>query len=157
MIDTHFFYRPPALDPFAFKAFIADVRRLIAAAPANIELRGREGFGKPEVSVHRVALNGDASCGAEHEPLILEQTYTLRPPSRMREGVFFDFCKTNGKSYDLVVVAVLYAFLYHFPSCKFVSDSSQDELKPGFDLFFAACNPHGEIKSLFHRPIKDRD
>lgn len=157
MIDTHYFVRPPVLDPTAFVSFSAEVRRLIDAAEKTVAIRGAEGTGKPEANERRIALNGDASKGLEHEPLIIEQTYTIRPPSRLRDGVFNDFCKTNGKPYDTLVVAVLYAFIHRFPTVKFVSDSKLEELKPGFDLFFSTCELRGDMQKLFSRPVAEKE
>ena len=74
----------------------------------------------------------------------------------LRGDFFFDFCKTHGKPYDLIVVATLYCFLHHFPTCKFCSDSTLDELKPGFDFFFRVCEPSGDLDTLFERPIADK-
>lgn len=155
MIDTHYLYRPPALDANTFRAFAADVDKLLRAAQADVFLAGEDGTGKPEVDDYRIAFNGDGSVGADHEPLIIEQTFTGR--RRPNEEECFSFVKTQGKPYDKVVVAVLYAFLYHFPSCKFVTDSKQDELKPGFDLFFRVCEPRGDLDRLFKRPVADRE
>src|SRR5205823_5924443 len=117
------------------------------AVPENVA-RGKDGTGEPEVTARLVAFNGDASQGLEHEPLIIEQTYTLRPPSRMRDGVFFDFCETNGKPYDILVAAALYALVHHFPTCRFASDSKEEELRPGFDLFGSVCKPSGDLGKL---------
>jgi hypothetical protein len=156
MINTHYFVRPPILDPTAFAAFAADVRKVMDATPSGVVLCGRDAIGLPHVTSAVVAFNGDRTNGLDHEPFVVEQTYTLRPPSRMRDGVFFDFCKTHGKPYDLVVVACLYAFIRRFPNCKFTSDSNLEELKPGFDLFFNTCNPTGDLQRLYSRPVEDK-
>ena len=156
MIDTHYMYRPPVLDADTFAVFIADCRKLLAALPVEVVLRSEQGVGKPTVSNRRIGFNGDRERGLEHEPLVIEQTYTRSPQDRMRNGVFFDFCKTNGKPYDIIVVAILYAFIHRLPTCKFVSDSKLAELKPGFDLFFNTCRPSGDLDALFNRPIVDR-
>lgn len=152
MIDTHYMYRPAVLDPHHFADFALDVQRILDASPPEIAIRGEAGVDSPEISPTRIALNGDRSAGLEHEPLIIEQTYTRRPPNRMRGDRFFDFCKTNGKPYDRVVVAILYALAHRFPSCTIASDSSLEELKGGFDLFCRACMPSGDIQELFRRP-----
>lgn len=154
MIDTHYIYRPKILDSGEFRDFVSDVRAIVAQKPSTLRLCGMDGLSDPVITEGVVVLNGDRRRGLEHETLVIEQTATL---SRERDGVHFEFCKTNGKPYDVVVVAVLYAFLQHFPQCKFVSDSKIDELKPGFDLFFNACQPRAEVGRLYHRPVDERD
>jgi hypothetical protein len=71
---------------------------------------------------------------------------------RLRDGVGFAFVKTNGKPYDVVVVAVLYAMIDRFPEVKFRTDSKADELRAGFDLYVSACANEGS-DLLFALPI----
>lgn len=157
MINTHYMYRPPLLDADRFAAFATDVAAILRHAPEFVAVRWEDGTGAPEVSADRIALNGDRSRGEDHEALVIEQTYTRRPPSRARDGVHFDFCKTHGKPYDIVVVAVMYAFIYRFPECRFTSDSTVEELRPGFELFVRACRPSAVLSDLLQRPLADRD
>lgn len=156
MIDTRYMYRPPSLDAETFRRLVGDVQKLVHAAPDGVQIRGVDGFGVPTVMTKAIALNGDAAIGAHCEPLIIERDFTLKPPSRMKGSEFFDFCKTNGKPYDLLVVAVLYAFINRFPTCRFISDSTLAELKPGFDLFFEVCAPSADVQRLYERPVADR-
>ena len=121
---THYFSRPPVLDPARFETFVMDVRRLLAALPSDITIMGCDGTGEPEINAAIIAFNGDAAQQLDHESFIMQQTYTLRPPSRMMGGMFHDFCKTAGKPYDLLVVAVLYAFVHRFPECEFATDAT---------------------------------
>ena len=153
---THYYGRAPVLDAAKFSAFVVDVRNLLAALPPNITIRGREGIGEPEINPSLVAFNGDAAIGAPHEALIIEKRYTLRPPSRMRDGVFFDFCKTSGKPYDLMVVATLYAFSHRFSECHFSTDATAEQLHEGFEFFKRVIEPSGDTAILFERPL-DKD
>lgn len=155
MIDSHYMYRPPVLDAETFAAFVADAEKLLRDARAEVYLAGEDGTGKPELDDYRIAFNGDGSVGLDCEPLVIEQTFTGR--RRPGEQECFSFVKTNGKPYDVAVVAVLYNFIYHFPACKFLTDSEQAELKPGFDLFFRVCGPTGDLDRLFRQPHDDRD
>jgi hypothetical protein len=153
MVDTHYFYRPETLDGDSFGRFVDDVKRLISAAPGD-PVRGEDGVGRPEASEQRVAFNGDAAHGLEHEPFVIERIFRR---GRTRGAACFDFCKTNGKPYDLLVVASLYAFLHRFPGVKFVSDSTLEELRPGFDYFTRIVAPGARAQTLFARPLQDRE
>ena len=153
---THYYRRPPFLDAAKFSAFVVDVRNLLDALPPNITIRGREGIGEPEVNPAVVAFNGDAAIGAQHEAFIVEKRHPLRPPSRMREAVFFDFCKTSGKPYNLMVVATLYAFSHRFPECRFSTDATADQLHDGFEFYKRVIEPSGDMAILFEQSlIKD--
>jgi hypothetical protein len=145
-------FRPPELEKVRFAAFVSDVRLLLAAVPSSVKICGEKGAGAPEASEDRVAFNGEKSLALDHEPLVVERVYSRRPPSRMRGGEFFDFCKTAGKPYDLLVVAALYAFAYRFPSCRIASDSSLDELRAGFEFFCSVCKPEADLAELFSCP-----
>jgi hypothetical protein len=150
VIDTHYVYRPKALDAGRFRLFVADVRSVMEARPAKLSLCGFAGEGEPLVDDDQIVFNGDARLGAHCEPLVIQRVDTH---SRERDGEHFTFCKTNGKPYDAIVVAVLYALIHRFPNVRFVSDSKLDELKDGFDLFFHACRPDGNLQTLYRRPV----
>jgi len=151
---THYFSRPPVLHRAKFSAFVVDVRNMMAALPPEIVIKGRDGFGEPEVDSGAVAFNGDAAQRTDHESLIIEQTYTLRPPSRMRDGAFHDFCKAAGKPYDVLVVATLYTLIHRFPQCSFTTDAGEDELRDGFDLFTRVVKTGDDADALFVRPLR---
>src|SRR4051794_1110807 len=98
MVDTHYIYRPHVLSAAPFPASTSDVSRLLAAAPAGLLVRGFDGIGDPIVTDSKVVLNGDATTGLDLEPLIVERVFA----GRLRDGVGFSFCKTNGKPYDIL-------------------------------------------------------
>ena len=52
-----------------------------------------------------------------------------------REGLTWNFCKTNGKPYDAVVTAVLILAKYTFPDISISSDGSWEKWEDGRDLF----------------------
>lgn len=138
MIDTHYCYRPPVLDAETFRSFSRDVAKLVAAAARpRVNARGFDGTGEPIITDDRIVLNGDAEAGQEHEPLVIERVFQ----GRVRDRLGFFFCKTNGKPYDLLVVAALYAFVRWFPAARFRTDSRSAELADGFDLFRNAICP----------------
>lgn len=154
MKDTHYLYRGTSLDPVAFGWFVADVRRIVDAVSPKLVVCGPEGQGRPEMIAERVALNGSRDLGQDHEPLVIDRVYA----GHVRGGEGFTFCKTNGKPYDSVVVATLYAFVRRFPMARFTTDSTQDELREGFDLFRRALGSplDADMDRLFAHPIVNR-
>lgn len=150
MVDTHYFTRPPILDRESFEAFASDVRKLIVASPSDCVLCGPDGTGEPELTADYVAFNGSQERGKDHEPLVIERVFSGR---QRPNGVCFAFVETMGKPYDRYVVASLYAFIYRFPSCKFTSDSKENELQPGFDLFLNVCDPKCDALRLMREPL----
>ena len=147
MIDTHYIYRPETLPRGSFGLFINDVEKIVRIASSKTRLRGFDGTGDPVIGPASVVLNGDASTGDEHEPLVVEREFA----GRLREGVGFAFCKTNGKPYDAAVVAVLYALIHRMPEARFTTDSGRDELVAGFDLFSRVVTDAD--RSLLDRPL----
>lgn len=152
MIDTHYCYRPPVFDAEAFRSLSHDVARLAEAVRSRVRVRGFDGTGSPTITDEKVVLNGDAEAGLEHEPLVIERVFQ----GRLRKGVGFSFCKTNGKPYDVLVVAVLYALIWRFNDVKFVSDSNEAELEPGFALFHSVLAGDNASLRLFRKPLLDR-
>ncbi len=63
MIDSHYIYRPPALDAETFAAFVGDAEKVLRDAQSEVYLAGENGTGKPELDNYRVAFNGDGSMG----------------------------------------------------------------------------------------------
>lgn len=61
---THYWERPDRLDATTFKAFAADVRKLISAAESvGLRLAGPTGEGKPRATARFVEFNGAENCG----------------------------------------------------------------------------------------------
>ena len=151
-MDTHYYYRPRSLEPVRFARFAADVRKLLDTLPPGLVIRGPEGSGPPEVSEIRIAFNGDRSTGSHHEALVIEQEFRPRHGRRTGEDLDFEYCKTSAKPYDLLVVAVLYAFAYHFPDARFESDRKGQALMPGYRLFTEVCRPDLANRDLSNAP-----
>lgn len=92
------------------------------ATSRGIELGDLMGEGgEPEVNEKRVAFNGVGDDS--HESFVVTPDQTD-----------FEFCKTNYKPYDVVVVAVLVLFKHFFPEIKFSSDGDLSELAEGVAL-----------------------
>jgi len=93
------YWSHPDIDPTAWAAFTADVKRIILMAThAGIALAGPMGTGDPEVSDARISLNGSEERGGDFE------TFEVTT-----DGTEYDFCKTGLRPYDQVVCAILLA------------------------------------------------
>lgn len=74
---------------------LIDTRRIIQAAKVPLTRDGEDDTGiPPEITEKRIELNGDVNNS--HEPFVLKPYATE-----------FEFCKTAGKEYDIVVTAIL--------------------------------------------------
>ena len=88
--------------------------------------------GEPEVNEKRIAFNGIGDDSHESFVVTPEQTD-------------FEFCKTNYKPYDVVVVAVLVLYKYFFPEIRFSSDGDLGELQEGVELASEALGKNLEV------------
>ena len=77
-----------------------------AAEKVGISIKGPHGSGNPKLTNQHIALNGDASVKEDHESFVLTRQlyYGLNNPF-----LESDWCKTNNKPYDAVVVSILAA------------------------------------------------
>lgn len=80
------------------------------------QIKGGNGYGRPEIGNDRIIFNGDASKGENHETMCLE-----------RQNIGFQFCKTARKNYDRYVKAVLVVANYYAPGALTVSCDGDDE------------------------------
>jgi microcompartment protein CcmK/EutM len=125
---THYWERRSGVDHDAAK--FADFARVAAivvelATKRGIKIGDALGEGKPyEINGQRIALNG---VGAEsHESFVI-----ARGSSEFSGS---DFCKTNEKPYDVVVVAILVLYKHLFPDVVFSSDGDLADLQAGLAL-----------------------
>jgi hypothetical protein len=102
-----------------WKNFIADVKKVKAILPNNIELAYEYDCPdrKPVIDGKQVRFNGIGDDG--HETFLIEK-------KGVRDG--FAFCKTARKPYDLMVCAVLILFSHHI-GAKSASVSSDGDIK----------------------------
>ena len=111
---SHYFQQGSIPSQALFNNFTSHVSELIEMA-WDIEL-------DVSISTDFVDINW---VGAEsHENFIIN-----------REGLTWNFCKTNGKPYDAVVTAVLILARYTFPDFYLSSDGAWKEWEDGRDLF----------------------
>lgn len=132
---THYWYTPNELDAAKWKAFVADVEKILSAN-IDVPLAGPDGFGKPEVSHARVALNGRSP--KDYESFVIERT--LRTPVA-HNGLHFSFCKTAALPYDDVATAILIALKHHFgQEVSVSSDGGWDDWRAGEALYVKATD-----------------
>lgn len=152
---TRYWYRPPSMDAESFRDWASDCRRILETAtmPAGfrpeadethapnppVTLRGPDGTGEPLISDRVVALNGDATCGHEHEAFQVERDVASGRRRQDELGRIFEYCKTAGKPYDAVVHACLMALEQRFGALvKVEADHAAAQLTGGKRLFEAA-------------------
>lgn len=109
---THYFEYSEDLPAEKFAAFSHDVKRLFEATDILITGGWGEPGTSPEVTDFRVVFNGLEPDSHE--------TFALT-----RFGSGFNFCKTQQKPYDVMVVAVLTAAHHHFGSTISISSDGE--------------------------------
>ena len=134
---THYWYRPKELDAKRFELWRRDVFKLSARLPERSASAGGYYADKPV----RVEITDTADLvefnGAPYEELGHELFFMPRVlgPDDARQqdenGLYFQFCKTARKPYDLLVVAALVALHAYFPEITIASDGDGDEWADG--------------------------
>lgn len=126
---THYWYKDKTLHKRAFDRFSKDCRKIIdqiVSEDNGIELEDIETTGD------LVFFNGD------HETFVFERKTDhpdWAPPERKKEKKVFDFCKTEQKPYDVVVVACLVLAKHYFgDQVIFKSDGKPQEMEDGIKL-----------------------
>lgn len=95
---THYWEIKAVPTPFEWAHLMSATKKILAGAKkAGIVVRGGMGTGAPEVKVDGIWLNGDEQTGEDYE------TFNLEPQ------VDTNFCKTEHRPYDDVVVSILAA------------------------------------------------
>lgn len=121
---THYWERQTGEHDAAKFGEFARVAAIVVelATKRGVKIGDALGEGKPYViNEQKIALNG---VGAEsHESFVL---------TRVSSG--FEFCKTNEKPYDVVVVAILVLYKHFFPEVVFSSDGGLADLQAGLAL-----------------------
>jgi hypothetical protein len=113
---THYWYRPKTLNNFDH--FQKDVKTLFLEIPKDIKI---DWAGNSSV----VNFNGHGDLS--HETFYVPETIVAPP----QDELFFDFCKTANKPYDLLVVASLIVLKYYCPECKISSDGDAEDWEEG--------------------------
>ena len=126
---TNYWRAPRVLEKQAFIAFADDCRKICESLPVG--LAGASGEGKPEFGQDEICFNG-ISPNDDHEPFIINRKLVIIDPKHFcsqpdENGLYFDFCKTERKPYDLCVKCCLVLLKAYFPQVKISSDGGRDE------------------------------
>lgn len=131
MSHKHSIFRPNILNVAAFEEFSQDAALLHKKLPGDIVIRGALGREDPEFSIQAVRFNGDRSSNSHFESFRILRFCDYGPPNSMRRH----HCITDGKPYDLLVCAVLLAFLHHFPHAKVRTTGKVASWLPAVELY----------------------
>lgn len=136
---THYWYRPKELNRHQFAHWAEDVTKILASSH-GVQVRSGDGKGSPVASQEEVHLNGDGATGAAHESFFVPQSGQPESYSKPdSDGLYFEFCKTAHKPYDVLVVACLIRLKFRFPEVRIDSDGDEsdwaDDLKLCSQIF----------------------
>ena len=128
---THYYNRPRILPKAQFLSAAADLKKVLDHLQAQgLPLGGSDGSGTPDFTPTYIAFNGVGDDA--HETFYVPQVFTPHYPSQEphlvgRRKMWFDFCKTARKPYDVAAVAGLIVFKHHFGEKFLVSSDGDDE------------------------------
>jgi hypothetical protein len=140
---THYWYRPEELAQDRYRLLAADIRSMLSRLPEHstsagsyyadspLIIRGANGKGMPEITDTWIAFNGNDEQGQHlgHETMFFPRIYIPEAweGPYAEQGMYFQFCKTARKPYDLLVCATLLAAKFHFPMIGvYIDGDSQD-------------------------------
>lgn len=154
---TSYWRRPKKLPARRFKLAAEDCRRVVE------HLAREQGFGltddseegglpPPLFSPDEVRFNGVGEEG--HETFIILRQIEPDEWRRPERGLYFEFCKTARKPYDLAVCAALIVFARHFGE-KFRVDSDGADDDENWPVARAACQAVLGYGGDFRLPAAD--
>jgi hypothetical protein len=124
---THYWRNKTTISPEVWKDICRDAAKIIAASPVPLQWESDEKR-PPEIKADNakgggplIRFNGVDDDGHE--------TFLVEPGAKV-----FDFCKTNGKPYDIVVTAMLAMIASRWPDFRVTSDGVRMEWQEGLDL-----------------------
>lgn len=133
---THYWNIGRPLTNEEFDGLARDIKAIVEAS--DVAIAGWDGTGEPEYGEDsgygpRIALNGARPNG--HESFVIVSARAMRNP---RTG--FDFCKTRGDYYDVVVTASLLALRDRVAGTRLSSDGGPADWLAGQALAERALN-----------------
>ena len=146
---TNYFYAPIVMEEEKFKTLAEELQFAYAFAQGTnsssnngtnqdkfFSIHNWEGKGEPEFTSERIAFNGDESKGLDHETFSINRDNTKRAAAvGSRDGLVFEFCKTNRKPYDIMVQLSMLRLKHHFPETKISSDGDSSDWKNARALY----------------------
>lgn len=157
---SHYWYRVKVLEQEQYNKLAADVQFLLAHLPEHslsaggyyandpLKIEGAYGLPCPEITDQQIVFNGAGENEDEdlgHESFDFPRVFVPEKWDRIdrQTGMWFQFCKTARKPYDLLVCAVLLAAKHHFPAMKVKSDGSPRDWQPATE-WYMQCFPERE-------------
>ena len=131
---THYWYRPEVIAPAEWRAFVKDAEKIIAASPVPLAPISHVGSNLHEFT--KLSLGQVRTNGAEpddYETFLVERI--TRRTFNAKGDLVFEFCKTEHRPYDVVVVALLCALKARVPATIIKSDGKPRDLELGIALY----------------------
>jgi hypothetical protein len=150
---THYWRRQKNLPARTFALWADDVQRIINTRPLLTDAQGFSAraalleLDEREFSSELVSFNGKGELG--HETFFVPKVRDSAEWERAEKGLWFDFCKTARKPYDVAVVASLIAFKLRFPKTILSSDGHAGDLIDGRKLASEVLGNVPPIGELF--------
>lgn len=123
---THYITTGKKISDESFENIKADIKKI----EVYMEKIGKPLFDGPGENLgvvytdDYIAFNGDGSVDEDHETFYLD-----------KNDEDFNFCKTNGKPYDLAVCMALFVIKKHEPSVDISSDGDFDDWRESIEAF----------------------
>ena len=132
---THYLYRPGEIPIGCMERIVEDFGEIVKNLEGKgISLKGWNGRDKPEISVEKIAFNGDAEKEEDYESCVVERVFK-EGYIPAREGLHFSFCKTAHLPYDIAVTALYVIVKKHLgDAVKVHSDGRRLEWLPAIRL-----------------------
>lgn len=127
---THYWQNSSSINDSEWEIIETVTRKILRVAQENRGLALSEEFDVnqiPVVTDQEIRFNGLGDEG--HETFLVT-----------RDATSFSFCKTNGKPYDDVVVAILHALATYCPSFSWTSDGYHADHGAGIAIYNEATD-----------------
>jgi hypothetical protein len=136
---THYCRRVKELPSDKFNQFSNDCKAIAAYAKKvhGIDISGWDGNGDPVFDAGEVCFNGSFADGDDYETFRIERVYEPNQFEDVDEsGMYFTFCKTARRPYDIVVLGCLLFAKFRFGNLvKITSDGGSDALNEAYSVF----------------------
>jgi hypothetical protein len=145
---TSYWRRPLELDEQKWEDFVDDVKKLRYGLPKHstsaggyyenqpLKLVGGNGEGQPMITNQSIWFNGTDEGNLSHETFHMTRVFEPEEWQEAEDGLYFNFCKTARKPYDLMVALTLIAFKHHFDNeVKVSSDGNAEDFEQAVEIF----------------------
>lgn len=137
MGHTHYHRIPKELGKAKFNKLLKDCRQIAGYLDYTQELKlSGETPDKPSFEPDYIFLNGIE--GEDHESFEVNRVHNSETDmawiSETEDGMYYYFCKTANKPYNLAVICILLAMKHHFPECVISTDGDAKEWQEAIDI-----------------------